>query len=162
MMISYLLFVTLISLSATFAYINHRFIKMPFVIGLFFLSTILSLVVISSRFWDLKDYSEIKNVIEHTDISNLILKIMLGFLLFAGSLNTNWENIKNQLKPISLFAIGGVMLSTIIIAGLFYGLCILLDISISFTYCLIFGALISPTDPIAIMGILTKANVSKK
>lgn len=162
MMNNYLLLVVLISLSAIFAYVNHRFIKMPFVIGLFFLSTILSLLVISSKLWDFQDYDQIKSIIEHTDISRLILKIMLGFLLFAGSLQTRWIDIKHQLKPVSLFAVGGVILSTIIIAGLFYSVCNLLGISIGFIYCLIFGALISPTDPIAVLGILTKAKVSKK
>ncbi len=159
---NYLLLVTLISLSAIFSYVNHRFIKMPFVIGLFFLSTILSLLVICSKLWDFQDYDQIKSIIEHTDISRLILKIMLGFLLFASSLQTRWIDIKHQLKPVSLFAVGGVILSTIIIAGLFYSVCNLLGISIGFIYCLIFGALISPTDPIAVLGILTKAKVSKK
>lgn len=161
-MSSYLLLVTLISLSAAFAYINHRFIKLPFVIGLFFLSSILSLVVISSKFWDTQDYLQIKSEIEHIDISRLILEIMLGFLLFAGSLNTRWEDIKSQLRPILLFAVGGVILSTIIIAGLLYGVCNLFGVSIDFIYCLLFGSLISPTDPIAVLGILTKARVSKK
>ncbi len=150
------------SLSAAFAYINYRVIKLPFVIGLFFLSTILSLVVLSSRLWDFGHYSEIKSIIEHTDLSNIMLKIMLGFLLFAGSLHVNWPDIKSQLKPISLFAVGGVMLSTIIIAVMLYEVSHLLAADIGFIYCLIFGALISPTDPIAVLGILTKANVSKK
>ncbi len=135
---------------------------MPFVIGLFFLSTILSLVVISSKLWDSRHYIEIKNIIENTDISKIILNIMLGFLLFAGSLHTCWKNIKSQLKPVTLFAVGGVLLSTILIASLFYVICYFLGISIEFIYCLLFGALISPTDPIAIMGILTKANVPNK
>jgi CPA1 family monovalent cation:H+ antiporter len=135
---------------------------MPFVIGLFFLSTILSLFVISSKLWDARHYTEIKNIIETTDISKIILNIMLGFLLFAGSLNTRWKDIKNQLKPVSLFAVGGVLLSTIIIAVLLYCICYLLGMSIDFIYCLLFGALISPTDPIAILGILTKAHVPKK
>ncbi len=87
---------------------------------------------------------------------------MLGFLLFAGSLHTDWSNVKKYLKQIALFAIGGVILSTVIIAGLTYWLCILLHSQIDFIYCLLFGALISPTDPIAVLGILTKANVPKK
>ncbi len=159
---SYLLLVFLITLSAAFAYINHRFIKMPFVIGLFFLSTILSLVILSSKIWDLKYYDEIKRAIEHTDISRIILNIMLGFLLFSGSLHTRWSGIKKQIKPISLFAIGGVFLSTAIIGGLFYYTCHLIGVQLGFIYCLIFGALISPTDPIAVLGILTKAGVSHK
>ncbi len=161
-MSSYLLFVIIMALSATFAYINHRFIKMPFVIGLFFLSTILSMVILSSKNWDIEDYSAIKDILEHVDISNLILEVMLGFLLFAGSLQTRWADIKSQLKPITLFAVGGVILSTMIIAGLLYVVCILFELPISFIHCLIFGALISPTDPIAVLGILKKAKVSKK
>jgi len=161
-MSSYLLLVILISLSATFSYINHRFIKMPFVIGLFFLSTILSLVVLCSKLWNVHQYSEIKNIVEHTDISKLILNIMLGFLLFAGSLHVKWQNIKRQLRPITIYAFGGVILSTFIIAVLFYIICNLTGIHIRFIYCLLFGVLISPTDPIAVLGILTKAGVSEK
>ncbi len=158
----YHLLIILISLSAGFSYINHRFIKMPFVIGLFFLSSILSLVILSTKWWDIVHYVEIKDTLEHINISSFILDIMLGFLLFAGALHTSWANIKSQLRPISLFAIGGVLSSTIIIAGLFYGVCHLLGINIDLLHCLIFGALISPTDPIAVLGILTKAGVSKK
>ncbi len=135
---------------------------MPFVIGLFFLTTLLSLVIISSKIWDTHHYLQIKNLITGIDISSIILNIMLGFLLFAGSFHTSWKEIRSQLKPISLFAGAGVILSTIIIAGLFYGLCQLVSVPVNFIYCLIFGALISPTDPIAVLGILTKANVPKK
>ena len=150
------------TISAVFAYINHRFIKMPFVIGLFFLSTVLSMVIISSKYWDVEHYEVVKYIIEHTNISKFILDIMLGFLLFAGSLHTRWSDIKKQIRPISLFAIGGVLLSTVIIAFLFYNACHLFDLNVSFIHCLIFGALISPTDPIAVLGILTKAKVPKK
>lgn len=158
----YLTLTILITISAAFAYINHRFIKMPFVIGLFFLSTLLSLVIISSKSWDNAHYAEIKEVIQQTDISRYILEIMLGFLLFAGSFHTHWLDIRKQIKPITLFAVGGVLCSTVIIAGLLYLVCGLLEVPVGFIHCLIFGALISPTDPIAVLGILTKANVSKK
>jgi monovalent cation:H+ antiporter, CPA1 family len=159
---SYLLFVLLMTLSATFAYINHRFIKMPFVIGLFFLSTLLSIVVVSSKIWAVDQYSIVKNVIEQTDISGLILNNMLAFLLFAGSLHTHWDDIKKQIKPISLFALGGVIASTLMIAVMLFAVASWWAIPLQFIHCLIFGALISPTDPIAVLGILTKANVSKK
>lgn len=135
---------------------------MPFVIGLFFLSTVLSLIIISAKNWDAVHYQQIKDTIERTDISGYILEIMLGFLLFAGSLHTNWNEIKSQIKPISLFAMGGVIISTLIIGGSLYWICNIFDVPIGFIHCLIFGALISPTDPIAVLGILTKANVSKK
>lgn len=159
---SYYLLVVLISLSAAFAYINHRFIKMPFVIGLFFLTTLLSLVVWSSKMWDFQHYIEIKGVLEHVNLSEAILKIMLGFLLFAGALHTNWGNIRSQLKTITLFAVGGVILSTLLVAGMLHVLCQAMHIEMSMLHCLLFGALISPTDPIAVLGILKQAGVSKK
>lgn len=158
----YLALTTLICLSAAFAYLNQRFLKLPFVIGLFFLSTILSLSVISSKLWLNIPIQEIKTYIEHANIDKILLKILLGFLLFAGALHTNWSHLKQQIKPIATFAVGGVLLSTVIIAGLFYGLTQLFSLHIDFIYCLIFGALISPTDPIAVLGILTEANVPKK
>jgi len=158
----YIILVTIIAISAFFGYINERYIKMPFVIGLFFLSTLFSLLILSLKFWDFTHYSQIKSLIDNLDISKYILEYMLGFLLFAGALHTDWKDIKLQIKPISLFAIFGVILSTLIIAVLFYGLCALLPIQVDFIHCLLFGALISPTDPIAVLGILTKANVPKK
>lgn len=152
----------LICLSAGFAYVNQRSLKLPFVIGLFISSTILSLFVISSKLWLNMPVEEIKTYIEHANIDKIIINVLLGFLLFAGALHTNWDNLKQQIRPIATFALGGVILSTIIIAILFFGLTQLFHLDISFIYCLIFGALISPTDPIAVLGILTKANVPKK
>jgi CPA1 family monovalent cation:H+ antiporter len=152
----------LISLSAAFAYLNQRFLKLPFVIGLFFLSTVLSLLVISSKFWLNIPVDLIRQYIEHAEIDKLILNILLGFLLFAGALHINWSELKQQIRPIATFAIGGVLLSTLIIASLFYLLTGAFNVQVDFIYCLIFGALISPTDPIAVLGILTKANVPKK
>lgn len=157
----YLALTIIIILSAAFAYVNQRFLKLPFVIGLFFLSTVLSLFVISTKLWLNIPLEEIKLYIELVHIEKIILNILLGFLLFAGALHTNWSNLKKQIRPIATFALGGVILSTIIIASLFYGLTSLFSLEIDFIYCLIFGALISPTDPIAVLGILTKANVPK-
>ena len=158
----YIVFVILICISATFAYINQKFIKIPFVIGLFLLSTIITLLVLSIRLFIPQPYVGLKELVEHTDISGFILNVMLGFLLFAGSLHTNWLHIREQLKKITLLAIAGVLISTVVIAILFYGASLLIHIKIDFIYCLLFGALISPTDPVAVLGILTKAGVPKK
>jgi monovalent cation:H+ antiporter, CPA1 family len=158
----YLALTVLICLSASFAYVNQRFLKLPFVIGLFFLSTVLSIFVIISKFWLNIPLQEIKTYIELANIDKIVLNYLLGFLLFAGALHTNWNNLKQQIRPIATFALGGVLLSTIIIAALFFGLSQIFNLNLSFIYCLIFGALISPTDPIAVLGILTKANVPKK
>lgn len=161
-MTTYQIIIFIIAISATFAYINQRYIKMPFVIGLFFLSTILSLIILSSKFWAVQYFHQIKELVSHIDISKYIIDYMLGLLLFAGSMHTNWKDIKKQMKPITTFAVFGVIASTFIIGGLFSVVSNLFNVQISFIYCLLFGALISPTDPIAVLGILTKANVPKK
>lgn len=158
----YHILTVLICLSALFAYINQRYIKLPFVIGLFALSTVLSLIILSSKVWLNISIEQTKNKIELLQIDQVILNIMLGFLLFAGALHTNWNDLKKQIKPISIFAVGGVLLSTVIIALLFKLSTSLFNLQVDFIYCFIFGALISPTDPIAVLGILTKANVPKK
>lgn len=158
----YLILIGLICLSASFAYINHRFIKMPFVIGLFFLSTVLSLLILSERWWDSGRYIETRAYLSQIELSSVILDVMLGFLLFAGSLHTHWGDIRKQLKPVSFFAVLGVVLSTLLIGFSVHYVSRLLGVPIDLLHCFIFGALISPTDPIAVLGILTKANVSKK
>lgn len=152
----------LICLSALFAYVNQRFLKLPFVIGLFVLSTVLSVLILSSKFWSNISIEETKHNIELLQIDKVIINIMLGFLLFAGALHTNWNDLKEQIRPISTFSIGGVLLSTVIIALLFKATSLIFNLQIELVYCFIFGALISPTDPIAVLGILTKANVPKK
>ena len=157
----YLTLTIVISLSAGFAYLNQRFLKLPFVIGLFVLSTVLSFLMISTKLWLNIPLQDIKIIVEQANIDKIIINYLLGFLLFAGALHTNWNKLKEQIRPIATFALGGVLLSTMLVASLFYGLTQFFKIEVSFVYCLIFGALISPTDPIAVLGILIKANVPK-
>ena len=95
----YFAVVLLICLSAAFAYINQMFLKLPFVIGLFLLSTILSLIIFSSRIFLNLPYDEIKQAISNAKIDKIILDFLLGFLLFAGALHTNWSGLKKQIKP---------------------------------------------------------------
>ncbi|MBS1623690.1 MAG: sodium:proton antiporter [Bacteroidetes bacterium] len=161
-MTAYTILTILICLSAGFAYINHRFIRLPFVIGLFLLSTILSLLVLTARVWLPLPYEQLRNFVEQTDISRAILDVLLGFLLFAGALHTSWGDMRRQLAPVGLLAIGGVLVSTAIIGSLLYGLTCLVGVQVSLVYCLLFGAIISPTDPIAVIGILTQVGVPKK
>ncbi|MBX7242683.1 MAG: sodium:proton antiporter [Bacteroidia bacterium] len=161
-MSTYILLTIIISLSGGFAYINHRFLKMPFAIGLFLLTSVFSLVILSSKYWAYPYFSEIKHTVEHVNLSKYILEIMLGFLLFAGSLHVEWSSIKQYLKGIALFALLGVVASTFLIGSLFWLTSYAFGLEVDFIYCLLFGALISPTDPIAVLGILTKANVPKQ
>jgi monovalent cation:H+ antiporter, CPA1 family len=159
---NYELLILIMCLSAGFSYINQKYIKMPFVIGLFFLSTLLSLFILSEKYWAYSQFAEIKSLLDHVDFSKYILDIMLGYLLFAGSLHVKWQEILKQKKTIGIFAVGGVIASTFMIGSLFYVVCGLLGLNVDYIYCLLFGSLISPTDPIAVLGILTKAKVPKK
>lgn len=158
----YLILTILITVSAIFAYINHRYIKMPFIIGLFFLSTMVAVMVILSKYWLASPLADLRTMMASANVSEFILDILLGFLLFAGALHTDWSKLKAEFKKVTFFALVGVLGSTFIIAGLFYLLCSAFSLDISFVYCLIFGALISPTDPIAVLGILKQAGVPKK
>lgn len=159
---AYHILTILVCLSASFAYLNQRFLKLPFVIGLFVLSTALSLVIVSSKVWFPLSAATLKLSIQNLHIDQVILNGMLGFLLFAGAMHTDWQNLRKQIRPIAVFAIGGVLLSTLIIALLFKAVTLLFHLEVDIISCFLFGALISPTDPIAVLGILTKANVPKK
>ncbi len=115
-----------------------------------------------SRNWISEPFTQLQSLIYTTQVSQFILQILLGFLLFAGALHTSWSHLRSQIKQVSFFALIGVILSTAIVASLFYFLCQAVGYDIDFLHCLIFGALISPTDPVAVISILTKAGVSKR
>lgn len=151
----------LIVLSAIFAYINTRFIKLPLTIGLMIISIVFSsvLFVFGHTF---SFYSELESgFVNQIDFNEVLLDVMLSFLLFAGALHTNIDSLKSQKWPILSFATIGVLISTFVIGELIYGVTLLLGIDLPFIYALLFGSLISPTDPIAVLGILKEAKAPK-
>lgn len=152
----------LIVLSALFGYINVRFLKLPITIGLMLITILFTLLVIGiSKFDDTLLMNE-KELISDIDFETVLLDIMLSFLLFAGALHTNFNQLKIQRWPILAFSTLGVLVSTFLVGiGSFY-LLQLLGLDVAFIYCLLFGALISPTDPIAVLGILKKAKAPKQ
>ncbi|MCL4153709.1 UNVERIFIED_CONTAM: hypothetical protein GTU68_018153 [Idotea baltica] len=103
-----------------------------------------------------------KSIISSIDFKTVLLDEMLSFLLFAGALHTNFEQLKIQRWPILLFSTLGVLTSTFLVGGVMFFVLQVLNFQVDFIYCLLFGALISPTDPIAVLGILKKAGVPKK
>ena len=152
----------LIILSAVFAFINTRFLKLPFTIGLMIIAIIFTVAI--TALGSINDYIlvEARLLIQSVDFETALLDIMLSFLLFAGALHTKLDALKRQKGPIAMFATMGVLLSTFLIGTMMYYLFILFSYPIEYIYCLLFGALISPTDPIAVLGILKEANAPKK
>ena len=152
----------LIILSALFGYINERFLKMPLTIGLMIITIIFtSMVVLIGQFNDTLLIRE-KALITQIDFKAVLLDVMLSFLLFAGALHTNFAQLKVQRWPVFVFATVGVLVSTCLVGVSMYYVLGAINFKIDLIYCLLFGALISPTDPIAVLGILKKAEAPKK
>ena len=146
-------------MTALFSYINFRFLKFPGIIGVMILSLLASLFIIVVGKWHPSFFSGVTDEISKIDFQTTLMKIMLGFLLFAGSITIDAQKLKKELISISIFSTIGVVLSTFIVAALLFLTTRMLEIPIEFIYCLLFGALISPTDPIAVLGILREAKI---
>ena len=156
----YKLITVIIVLTALFGYINHRFLKMPATIGIMLISLVISLGVIVTGWLQPSVFSVITHIISTFDFNVVLMQILLGFLLFAGAIHLDIQMLKKESAAIITFSTIGVLISTFVVAGLLYVVVPWFGISIDFINCLLFGALISPTDPIAVLGILKKANIS--
>lgn len=152
----------LVFLSAIFGYINARFLKLPNSIGLMLITILFTLVVFVIGYVDDTLINAERYIISQIDFKTVLLDIMLSFLLFAGALHTNFDQLKVQRWPILVFSTIGVLVSTFLVGTSMFYLLKLLGMEISFIYCLLFGSLISPTDPIAVLGILKKAGAPKR
>ncbi len=151
----------LISLSAVFSWVNYRFFKLPTVIGLMLTALIMSLVLqLPLPFFDgLGEQAE--KMLSHIDFDETLLHGMLSFLLFAGALHVNLDDLAKQRWVIGILATFGVVGATFVIGGGSYWLFAWLGLDVPLIYCLLFGALISPTDPIAVLGILKSVGAPK-
>lgn len=151
----------LIVLSSIFGFINQRFIKLPNAIGLMLITILFTLSVVIIGFFDDTLLQQEKELIQSIDFKTVLLDIMLSFLLFAGALHTNFTELKAQRKPVIAFATLGILISTFLSGVFVYFLLQLINFPVDFIYCLLFGALISPTDPIAVLGIMKKVGAPK-
>ncbi|MDF4204576.1 sodium:proton antiporter [Maribacter sp. SA7] len=148
-------------IAAFFSYVNYKWLKLPSTIGLMILAlTMVMLVTMTQNIFP-AFYLYFCDVVINTDFRSLLMDGMLSFLLFAGSLHVNIDDLKKERKSILLFATLGVLISTAIVGFLTYFLAQSLSIELPLIHALLFGALISPTDPIAVMSILKKANIQK-
>lgn len=149
-------------LAALFGYINVRFLKLPTTIGMMVVSILFSLVMFLVGLFAPEVLEFETQLVGEIDFQKVLMEGMLSFLLFAGALHVNFGQLKEQRLPIILFSTLGVLASAFLVGGMMYGVFSLLGMAIPFIFCLLFGALISPTDPIAVLGILKKAGVPQK
>lgn len=147
--------------AAAFAYLNNRFLKMPPAIGLMSLALLASLALIGLAKLGVTSVLELAAGVGKIDFSAIVMQVMLGFLLFAGAIHVDARRLGQLRWSVGTLALVGTPLSTMLVGSAMYWLLPLLGLPTSFIYCLLFGALISPTDPVAVLSILTKANVSK-
>lgn len=152
----------LIVLSAVFGYINVKFIKLPDTIGLMVITILFTLGVLALSYFDDTLLQKEKEFISQIDFKTVLLDVMLSFLLFAGALHTNFQQLKVQRKPVLIFATLGTLVSTFLSGIFIFYVLKWVNLEVDFIYCLLFGALISPTDPIAVLGIMKKVGAPKK
>lgn len=158
----YYSFSVLIVLASIFAYINYRFLKLPSTIGIMVIAITVSIVLVFfGETLFPKTFNRLHQLMTSIDFTEVLMGAMLNFLLFAGGIHVNIDDLKEQLRPIVIFSTAGVVISTFVVGIGMYYLMPIIGVQIPFIFCLVFGALISPTDPVAVLSILKQAKVSK-
>ncbi|TGE29398.1 cation:proton antiporter [Hymenobacter metallicola] len=152
----------LIVIAAVFGYVNHRFLKLPGTIGLMVLALISSLLAIGLGKLGVHWVLTAGQLVRSIDFHAVLMQVMLSFLLFAGALHVDLRALGKEGVAVGAMATAGTLLSTALVGTAFYYLLPLFGLPIDFIYCLLFGALISPTDPIAVLGILKEARIDKR
>jgi CPA1 family monovalent cation:H+ antiporter len=151
----------LITLTALFSYLNRRYIGLPITIGVMLIAMVLSILLTLLGPFGLRLDESAQRLLGSIDFNKTLLHGMLSFLLFAGALHININDLAAWKWSIGSLAVVGTVISTFIVGTLTWWLLGWLGVELSYLYCLLFGALISPTDPIAVLGILKTAGVPK-
>jgi CPA1 family monovalent cation:H+ antiporter len=150
-------------LTALLAYVNHRFVGLPTAIGVMVTALLLSLALIGLDWagldYGLRQYEE--SLLRSIDFSNVLMQGMLSMLLFAGALHVDLSELRAYRWQVGGLAVVSTLLSTLAVGLVTWWALPLVGLQLPLIYCLLFGALISPTDPIAVMGILKTAGAPK-
>jgi len=151
-------------ITALLAYVNHRFLKMPTSIGVMVTALAFSVGLV---LLDATGVAHSLRVVETSllqsiDFSEVLMQGMLSLLLFAGALHIDLSALKAYRWQVATLAVFGTLLSTLVVGFGAYYVLPLAGLQLPLIYCLLFGALISPTDPIAVMGILKSAGAPKE
>jgi len=154
---------TCLVVTALLAYLNHRFIGLPTTIGVMVAALVLSLSLVGmdslGMLGGLRSYEE--SLLRSIDFSSVLMQGMLSFLLFAGALHVDLSELRAYRWQIGGLAVIGTLLSTVVVGGVLFWTLPWVGLPVPLLHCLLFGALISPTDPIAVMGILKSAGAPK-
>ena len=152
----------LIFLAAVFSIINITLFKLPSTIGLMVIGLLVSIAVmgLGHAYEPISQFAF--HIIEEFDFKEVVLHVMLSFLLFAGAISINLKQLVEEKWPILLLATFGVLVSTMLVGGMMYYAMDFIGYHIEFIHCLLFGSLISPTDPIAVLALVKKIGLSKK
>ncbi|MEM9547403.1 MAG: sodium:proton antiporter [Bacteroidota bacterium] len=155
-------FVGLLSISAILSFLNKKFLKLPDTIGVMVLAIFFSLLFWGFSQLNTEAFQVFCSVLSGIDFKTFLFDFFLGFLLFAGAIHVNITDLSKQKLSVFLFSTIGVLISTALVGTLIYFAANLIGIELNFIYALLFGALISPTDPIAVLALLKKAGVKKE
>ncbi|WP_291985994.1 sodium:proton antiporter [Candidatus Accumulibacter sp. ACC007] len=153
---------TLIALAAVSSYINYRYIRLPTTIGVMLVALVASLALILAGPYASGLREQAATQVAHIDFDQVVLHGMLAFLLFAGSIHVKLDELSREWPAISLLAIVGTLSSTFIVGGAAWAVLGWLDLPIPLLHALLFGALISPTDPIAVLGLMKSAGAPRQ
>jgi CPA1 family monovalent cation:H+ antiporter len=151
----------LISLAAVFSYINYKYLKIPSTIGLLAIALLMSLAIVLLGKAGLPIEVQAKTLLKGIDFNETLMQGMLSALLFAGALHVHLEELVKQKWVVAILASVGVLTSTFLVGYASYFIFAWLGLDMPLIYCLLFGSLISPTDPIAVLGILKTVGASK-
>ena len=151
----------LITFAAVFSWINHRFLRLPTSIGLMAIALSMSLGLLLLGTIGHPIEQDLEKMLYSIDFDQTLLHGMLSFLLFAGALHVNVQDLANQRWVIATLATASVIGATFLIGFGTWFTFSLIGLDTPLIYCLLFGALISPTDPIAVLGILKSAGAPK-
>lgn len=151
----------LLTITAIFSYLNYRFLRLPTTIGVMLMALLISLGLIALGWLGVNLQQSSAQILAGVRFDETLMQGMLSFLLFAGALHINLNELAEQRIAILVLATAGVMLSTLVMGGALYFLLPVLGLELSLPYCLLLGALISPTDPVAVLAILKTVKVPK-
>ncbi len=156
------LWAALITITALFSFVNFRYIRLPTTIGVMLIALVVSLGLIGLGHLGVGFEKQAASLLKSVHLDEAILRGMLSFLLFAGALHINLNELREQRLVISVLALIGVLYSTATFGTGIYFALHWVGLALDYSFCLLFGALVSPTDPIAVLGMLKHSNVPSR